>query len=187
MDATVAQSWRMRPRPGHTPAPPLDDDSLSRLALGYVGRYATTRARLTAYLERKLAQRGWAGEGDPPVATLVARFASLGYVDDLAYANARARVLQRRGYGARRIGAALRAAGIADTDRASVEDSAAAGGWAAALALARRRRFGPFAPIPPDRAARQRAVAAMLRAGHPLEFVIRIVEWPFGTVPDEDG
>ncbi|WP_414900067.1 RecX family transcriptional regulator [Sphingomonas flavalba] len=187
MDATVAQSWRMRPRPGHSTAPPLDDDSLSRLALGYVGRYATTRARLAAYLERKLTQRGWAGEGDPPVAALVARFADLGYVDDLAYANARAMALQRRGYGERRISVALRVAGIADADRVSVEDSAKAGGWAAALAFARRRRFGPFAPRPPDRAARQRAIAAMLRAGHPFEFVIRIVEWPFGTVPDEDG
>jgi hypothetical protein len=32
--------------------------------LGYAGRYATTRARLAAYLERKLRERGWSGPAD---------------------------------------------------------------------------------------------------------------------------
>lgn len=183
----MAQSWRMRPRPGHSPAPPLDGDTLKQLALGYVGRYATSCARLSDYLERKLKQRGWAGPGTPPVAALIAHFVDLGYVDDQAFATARAASLQRRGYGVRRIGEALRAAGITESDRDLARDSVASGGWAAAIAFARRRRFGPFATVAPDRAVRQRAIAAMLRAGHPFEFVIRIVESPIGSVPEEDG
>ncbi|HEU0135589.1 MAG TPA: RecX family transcriptional regulator, partial [Allosphingosinicella sp.] len=72
----------MRDRPDKRPRPALDGDGLERLGLFYAGRYATTRAKLAAYLRRKLKERGWSGEGEPPVERLVERFASLGYVDD---------------------------------------------------------------------------------------------------------
>ena len=113
--------------------------------LSYAGRYATTRARLAAYLGRKLRERGWDGEGEPPVAELVARMAALGYVDDRAFAAARAAALSRRGYGARRVGAALRGAGIGEEDGAEARELAAAAAWEAALRFAERRRIGPFA------------------------------------------
>ena len=47
---------------------------------------------------------------------LVERMAALGYVDDRAFAAARAAALGRRGYGERRVGEALRAAGIDEED-----------------------------------------------------------------------
>ena len=37
------------------------------LALRYVGKYATTRAKLAAYLARKLRERGWDGQREPDV------------------------------------------------------------------------------------------------------------------------
>ena len=40
---------------------------------------------------------------------------------------------------------------------------------AAALRLARKRRFGPFAPEPPDRERCEKQIAAMVRAGHGFE------------------
>jgi regulatory protein len=46
----------------------------------------------------------------------------------------------------------------------------------AALLMARKRRFGPFGLEPPDRAARERQIAAMLRAGHPLDSARELVD-----------
>ena len=40
--------------------PPLDAEKLRELALAYVGRFATTRARLSTYLERKIRERALA-------------------------------------------------------------------------------------------------------------------------------
>ena len=45
----------------------------------------------------------------------------------------------------------------------------------AALTFARRRRVGPFGPEVADRALRDRQLAAMLRAGHPLDLSRRIL------------
>ena len=61
---TVAQSWRVKSRPAKRPRPPLDPEGLERLGLFYAGRYATTRAKLAAYLRRKLRERGWSGPGE---------------------------------------------------------------------------------------------------------------------------
>ncbi|PTQ09399.1 RecX family transcriptional regulator [Sphingomonas oleivorans] len=155
--------------------PPLDAEGVERLALSYVGRYATTRAKLRAYLMRKLDERGWGGEGAPPVDGLVDRFAALGYVDDRAFAEARAASLGRRGYGARRVADALRAAGIEEPDAAEARDAAAADALRSALAFARRRRIGPFAREEADQDVRRRALAAMLRAGHDLALSRKIV------------
>ena len=130
----------------------------------YVGRYATSRAKLVAYLRRKITERGWAGPSADPVA-LAEKMARLGYLDDRAFAEARGRSLARRGYGARRVDMALRAAGIDEDDRAAaVPDGDAA--VAAACALARRRRIGPFAAQAADRPTREKWLAALMRAGH---------------------
>ena len=97
---------------GRRVKPPLGAETLEQAALFYAGRYATTRAKLAAYLLRKVRERGWSEPGPPPIEALVERMAALGYVDDRAFANARAGALTRRGYGLRRVGQALRAAGL---------------------------------------------------------------------------
>jgi len=174
-------------RAPHKPPPqPLDQEGLERLALFYAGRYAVTRAKLRDYLKRKLRERGWAGEGEPPVERLVERFSALGYVDDRAFATARADALGRRGYGARRIDQALRAAGIEEEDGADARESAQASAWDAALRFAERRRIGPFAQEAPDRPQREKALGAMLRAGHPLGLARRLVDARPGEVPDPE-
>jgi regulatory protein len=164
--------------------PPLDGEALERLMLAYVGRYATTRARLRTYVRRKLAERGWQGVGDPPIEPLVERMAVLGYVDDSAFAAARAASLQRRGFGERRIAQALAAAGIDRDDAEATRETLQADAVAAALRFAERRRIGPFAAAQPDRAGRDKAFAAMMRAGHPIELVRRIIDARPGELPE---
>lgn len=167
--------------------PPLDRDGLERLALFYAGRYAVTRAKLRTYLTRKLRERGWDGEGTPPVEHLVGRFAELGYVDDRAFAEARSDALSRRGYGARRVDEALRAAGIEEQDGAEARDRARAAAWDAALRFATRKRIGAFAAEALDRPARDKALAAMLRAGHPLDIARRFVDAAPGEPPEPEA
>lgn len=154
----------------------LDTAALDRLALRYVERYATTRAKLAAYLARKVREHGWEDEGAPPIDGLVERFEALGYVDDRSFAASRAAALTRRGYGERRVSIALKAAGISDEDGAPARADARLGAPDAALAYARRKRIGPFAAEMPDREQRRRLLAAMLRAGHPFEISRRIIE-----------
>ena len=165
--------------------PKLDEKSLEQVALSYAGRYSTTRARLSAYLERKLRERGWEGPDEPPIERLVERMADLGYVDDRAFASARAASLGRRGYGERRIDDALRAAGIGEEERQEARSEARRGAWQAALRFAERRRIGPFAQG--DRTAQEKALGALLRAGHPIDLARRLAFARPGEIPDTDN
>lgn len=171
---------------GRSVKPPLNARGLEQAALFYAGRYATTRAKLGAYLVRKLRERGWEGPEAPAVEALVERMAALGYVDDRAFASARASALTRRGYGIRRVSVALRAAGIAEADSSEARETAEEGAWEAALRFAERRKIGPFAAAEADRPARDKAYAAMLRAGHPPAIVRRIVTAKPGEIPLAD-
>ncbi len=150
------------------PPKPLNPQRLNDLALHYVARFATSAAKLQDYLKRKLRERGWEGDAEPGIAALAAKFVEAGYIDDEAYARAKSGSLLRRGYGQRRIGQALGAAGIAEEVREEVRASRSEQ-RSAALAFAMKRRIGPFGAAPADRAAREKQIAAMLRAGHPLE------------------
>jgi regulatory protein len=158
---------------------PLNAARLQEIAVAYVGRYATTRAKLAQYLDRKVKMRGWEGDNVPEIASIVERFATLGYIDDAAFAVARGASLGRRGYGARRVKEDLRAAGIAPDDAAPAEESAREDALGAAIAYAKRRRIGPFSRSEPrnDQDAadgRRRGFAALLRAGHPPDIARKV-------------
>ena len=171
-DRQATKRTRRAPRP-------LDAARLDELALTYVARFATTATKLERYLKRKLRERGWEGEGDagrePDLAALVGRYVELGYVDDASWARARSGSLLQRGYGPRRVREALGEAGIAE----AIRDEVRAGPGTerrAALALARKRGFGPFGSEIPDRERRHKQIAAMLRAGHPLDSAREMVD-----------
>ncbi len=175
MDQDGATSRRARRTPK-----PLDRTRLEELALAYVARFATSAGKLEAYLRRKLRERGWDGDDQPDLPALVERFVERKYVDDAVYGKAKAQGLLARGYGARRIDQALRAADIAEDLRADLgpdetqrRDSA--------VAFARRRRFGPFDPHPsrdPQEltAKREKRLAAMVRAGHDFDAARRVTD-----------
>lgn len=113
-------------------------------------------------------------EGLARVDALIERFVSVGYVDDESFARARSGALLRRGFGSRRISETLGAAGIEQDLRERVMPGVAAQ-RRAALAMVRKRRFGPFAedalPSMSDPHRRQKQMAAMLRAGHAMDAV----------------
>ena len=172
------------PRQPRKPRPPLDEAALREAALTYVARFATSRSKLAHYLRRKLNERGWTGERDAPIADIVEKLAEAGYIDDPAYALAKARNLGARGYGERRVQGELRAAGIDEDDGAAARDFARDGATEAALKFARRKRIGPFATNPPDRRDSDKALAAMIRAGHPFDLAKRVLNMPHNIDPE---
>jgi regulatory protein len=180
------------PREPRAPRP-IDAAQLQEMALGYAARYSTTAARLRTYLVRKLRERGWSGDIPPDTDALIARITALGYVDDRAFAAARTRDLAARGFGARRVRAALSAAGVSRDDVTATfdaaeeaaeadpdGDNARAAAYATAIAFARRRRFGPFARDHGDGAAdparQRRELAAMARAGHDFDVARHVLD-----------
>ncbi len=187
----MAQKWRKpsagenRPSAGEKPAPrPLDAEKLEALALHYVGRFATSRTKLIAYLTRKVRERGWTSDEPAPVEAIAQRLVELRYVDDEAYATMKSGAMQRRGLGRRRIAEALRHDGIAqDISTQAAPDAFER--WDAAHRLARRKRIGPFAVAEPDRVTREKQLATFIRAGHDLDLARLWVDAAPGNVPPE--
>lgn len=169
------------------PRPPLNAAKLDELALGYVGRFATSRAKLLSYLKRKLRERGWEDDREPPLEALVERLTRLGYVDDRAFALSKARSLTSRGYGERRVAQALMVAGIGEDDRADANDHAKGDAIEAALRFARRKSIGPFAASRADPREREKALAAMVRAGHGFSLSKAIVDLAPGEEVDPEA
>ena len=177
----------MRNRGPRRPRPPLAKDRLEEMALAYVARFATTRARLAAYLKRKLAERGWEGDGEPPIEAIVDQAARAGFVDDAAFALSKARSLAGRGYGPRRLNQALHAAGVGESDGEAARGHARGEAAEAALRFARRRRIGPFADKQATPEAREKALAAMIRAGHEFRLAKALLALPPGAAIDPEA
>lgn len=170
------------------PPKPLDPTRLRDLALHYVGRYATSRAKLATYLNRKIRERGWA-EGHPPadLSALVEDFSRLGYVDDAAFAASRARSLTQRGYGLRRVAEDLRAKGIEEPDATPAREESEAAKWESADRFARRKRIGPYAIEAAAPELRQKHLQAFLRAGHGFDLARAFVNAAPGEVVEPDA
>jgi regulatory protein len=167
--------------------PALDHKKLEELALRYVERFATTRSKLRVHLGRKLRERGWSGEGEPDLAAIAERFADLGYVDDAAYALSNARSLAGRGYGKRRLIQKLRIAGVDEADGEDARAHADEAAVSSALRFAERRRLGPFAATEyRDPRDREKALAAMIRAGHGFDLARAILGIAPGSEIDLD-
>jgi regulatory protein len=162
---------------------PLSAAKLDELALAYVARFATSRAKLTRYLARKIRESEWVDESDARTAceAVVDRMERLRFLDDRQYAAMRAGAMTRRGLGLRRVKAQLFVDGIADADSGDAIAEAEEQAVAAAVGFARRRRFGPFAVrADDDPKSRERQVAAFARAGHSLALARRILAVPPG-------
>ncbi|MDK2761741.1 MAG: RecX family transcriptional regulator [Sphingopyxis sp.] len=163
---------------------PLGAAKLDELALAYVARFATSRAKLTRYLSRKVRESEWVDDRDAMEAceAVADRMERLQFLDDRQYAAMRAGAMTRRGLGVRRVRAQLHVDGIAFDDSAEAIEAAGREAVAAAVGFARRRRFGPFAVRAiDDPKQRERQVAAFARAGHSLAMAHRIL----AILPDD--
>jgi regulatory protein len=179
-------------RPHRRPVKPVTPQSLENAALRYLERFASSTASLRRVLMRRVLRAAETHGTDPQegaqwVEALLARYIRSGLLNDETYARLRSESLHRRGASTRAIAQKLAAKGIDrdDTDKALErlrEDVGANLDLAAALALAKRRRLGPYRR-PDSRAAhRDKDLAALGRAGFGYEIARRVVD---ADDPDE--
>ena len=99
----------------------------------------------------------------------------------------KARSLTGRGYGTRRVSQALAVAGIGEEEGADARQLADDEAVSSALRFARRRAIGPYAAKEPDPRERERALAAMVRAGHRFALARAIIDLKPGENPDTEA
>jgi len=166
--------------PGKPRYRPPTEDRLTRSALHYLERYATSSANLRKVLERKVLKACTSLELDPAdyalmVDTVVETIVRNGLVDDRAYAETKLAGLRRRGGSARKIEAKLAAKGVDRTTIEAVLQNDDASDEDAARIFARRRKLGPFRQK--DRITRRdKDLAAMCRAGFSFDVARRIID-----------
>ncbi len=171
----------------------IDAARLERAALFYLERYSSSSASLRRVLLRRIERvcraRGEDAAPYAPIADdIVRRAVASGLVDDRLYAQGKVASLRRRGQSARMIAAKLAARGIefdlAAAAIASHDQARDTDDGAAALALARKRRLGPFRHDPAERSDRRdRDLAVLARAGYAYDIARRVIDGD-GTMED---
>ena len=165
-----------------TAGPAPDAARLHDAALAYLARFAATETSLRRVLARRVARWARAAEAEhgaehaaegtraalAAVDGVVARLVAAGAVHDAAFAASRARSLTRRGKSRLAAAAHLAAKGVDAQTAARALKTEPAGELAAALALAARRRIGPFrAGEAPGPEGTRRELGILARAGFP--------------------
>ena len=179
------RSKKVPKRSGQRGPREVTEKRLNNVALHYVSRYSATTDSLRKVLMRRIEASARAHGTDPKVGaiwieTLIIRFQALGYLNDRAYAANRARSLLARGNSTRAVAMKLREKGISVEDievafEAAREDMSDLN-LAAAAALARRRRLGPYRLDVAREDHRDRDLAALARAGFSYDVARRIIE-----------
>ncbi|HEY3918439.1 MAG TPA: RecX family transcriptional regulator [Stellaceae bacterium] len=180
----MAESRKPRAR---RPPRPLTAASIENAALYYLGRFASSSGNLRRVLMRKVARaardsdKTEAAAGGRMVEAIIARYLETGLLDDRTYAAQAAASLARRGasrfsiagkLAQKRVDAELAAEAIAALDEGGASE------LAAACALVRRRRLGPYR-APGKRAEwRQKDLASLARAGFGLDLARRVLRAP---------
>jgi regulatory protein len=158
--------------------------SIENWALHHLARYDCSAAHLSRLLMRRVRRsahyHGTDGEeGARAVRDVIEKLSGNGMLDDARHARARAASLNRRGASLRAIRGKLREKGIADDLIEQAVDTLGGKEQAemrAALALARRRRLGPFRAQGAREASREKDLAALARAGFGYGLAQRIID-----------
>ena len=181
------------------PARPITAMYLQNAATLYLERYPTTAEGLRRVLSRRVRR---AEMREAPVMdnvqqaieAIVARFVDAGVIDDRAFAQTKARALHRRGSSTKLTRHRLQMAGV----EAATLDSAMAAldleldtdprrrEWRAAVALARRRRLGPYRPDKERKDRRNRDLAAMARGGFDYDVARKVIDAASVDALDEE-
>jgi regulatory protein len=152
---------------------------LERAAIAYLERYGGSTERVRRALMRRV-RRAMEGMEEPPedatssVEAVLTKLTRLGYLDDARFTAHRVRALRRRGKSGRTIRAALAAQKLDASDALRDEDPDAE--LAAARALVRRRRLGPYRPEDARATERQRDLARLARAGFAFDVAVKALE-----------
>jgi regulatory protein len=171
---------------------PITAKRLENIAAHYIDRYASSAGRLREVLRRRVrkarhAEAPVVDDVEAVIEGIVAKYVKAGVLDDRRFAEHKAEALSRRGTSQRRIREklALARVGRDDVDNALAilrNGNDGDSELGAAVALARRRRLGPFADPAFRRERRDKHLAAMGRAGFALGLARRVID-----AKDEDA
>ena len=167
---------------------PITAQYLQNAATFYLERYPSTAEGLRRVLNRRVRKAEMAeapiiDNVKQAIEAIVAKFVAAGMIDDQAFAQTKARALHRRGSSGRLTRQRLKLAGVDD----DTLDKAMAGldqeldtdprlrEWQAAVALARRRRLGPFRQKEREE-HRNRDLAAMARGGFEYALAKKVID-----------
>jgi regulatory protein len=160
----------------------LTQAALENAALHYLGRFASSSGNLRRVLLRKLARAAGpdtdTSEGARLVDELIARYRRSGLLDDRAYAAQAAASLARRGASRFSIRGKLAQKGVAtELVKEAVQglDEGGNSELAAACALVRRRRLGPYRSEAARLAWGRKDLATIARAGFSLDIARRVL------------
>ena len=170
------------------PTRPITAKYLQNAATFYLERYPSTAEGLRRVLNRRVRRAEMAeapiiDDVKQTIDAIVAKFVGAGVIDDRAFAQTKARALHRRGSSTRLTRQKLSFAGVdGDTvDKAmegldqELDTDPKQREWLAAVALARRRRLGPFRQK--DRKEnRDRDLAAMARGGFEYQLARKVID-----------
>ena len=173
----------MRPGQG---ARAITREELEKAAAFYLERYASSRENLRRVLLRRVAKAARGDEtaaepGRAEVEALIARYLAAGLLDDRRYAEAKAAALARGGGSRFQIRGKLMQKGVG---RDEINEAIAAldgnegSERAAACALIRRKRLGPYRPSADRAAFRHKDLAALARAGFALDLAQELLRAP---------
>jgi len=171
------------------PAKPITAKYLQNAATFYLERYPTTAEGLRRVLQRRVRKAEMAEAPimenvGQAIAAIVARFVDAGVIDDKAFAQTKARALHRRGTSTMATRQRLKMAGIdgdtLDAAMAALDQELHTDPrqreWKAAVALARRRRLGPFRLQKDRKDKRDRDLAAMARGGFAYDLARKVID-----------
>lgn len=155
------------------------EERLTRQALAYLERYATSLANLRLVLERKVARAARHHGTDasvyaPMIEAVLDKCSRSGLVNDRSFAETKLASLRRKGASTRKIAAQLGAKGVARQMIDAVLDQDETSDVSAARRFAQRRRLGPWRKGHQDESPETRRdkdrkdMAAMCRAGHSI-------------------
>lgn len=157
------------------------EDRLTRSAVHYLDRYASSSKNLRKVLLRKVNRAAQANgkpaeEFEPLVDAVVAKCQRAGMVDDRIYAETKLAGLRRRGRSERQITAALSAKGVSKEIISAVLSQDDISDIEAAGTYARRRRLGPWRTRGDRFEYRQKDLAAMCRAGYSYDVALKVID-----------
>jgi len=163
---------------------------LENSAAHYLGRFATSKSHLRQIMMQKVRRSEMHHGTDPTEGTgfidvIIEKFERLGFLDDPAYAAMRARGLYTKGTPVKGIRFKLMQKGLSDDDidaaLLQLEDEVETPNLdlAAAIRLARRRRFGPYrSDQSKNEERRDKDMSAMARAGFSYDIVAQVLDAP---------
>jgi len=166
---------------------PLTKESLRHKALRYIDRFATSRENLRNVLMRHVQTSNYYHEtsiqdGIDWIEDLLNKLEAANFINDARYAEGRAGALHRKGTSQRVIRMKLMEKGLSENHIAQAltalkeETQSENLERDAALALAKRRKLGPYRLPEKREAYKEKDLAAMARAGFSYDLARDIIE-----------